>query len=133
MKCGYVWSGSNPSAVTGRVTLQNVGTEAAAVAADVPVVYASEELTLDAVVRDLAPGRAFVPSPLLDPVGTTCELTLLPDGTHAMNVAGVVMSVRAIADANGPAGMEVRFTDVPVAARAWIERWALARSLKAKP
>jgi hypothetical protein len=133
MTCGYVWSGANPSAVTSRVTLQNVGTEVAAVAADVPVVYSSDELTLDAVVSDLAPGRTFVPSPLLDPVGTTCELTLLPDGTSAMSVSGVVMSVRAIADANGPAGMEVRFTDVPPGARAWIDRWALARSVKARP
>ena len=133
MKCGYVWSGFNPSAVTGRVTLQNVGADAAAVAADVPMVYASEELTLDAVVSDLGPARTFVPSPLLDPVGTNCELTLLPDGTHAMTVQGVVMSVRAIADANGPAGMEVRFTEVAPGARAFIERWALARSVKARP
>jgi pSer/pThr/pTyr-binding forkhead associated (FHA) protein len=128
--CGYEWSGSNPSAVTGRITLQNVGAEV--LIGEVPVVYSSEELTLDAVVVDLGANRAFVPSPLLDPVGTSCELTLLPDGNSAMNLSGVVASVRALADARGPAGMEVRFTDVPAAVRAWIERWALSRSVRAR-
>jgi hypothetical protein len=131
--CGYVWSGSHPSSVTGRITLQNVGAEMAMLALEVPVVYSSEELTLDAIVADLGNGRAFVPSPLLDPVGTSCELTLLPDGIHAMNLSGVVASVRANADANGPGGMEVRFTDVPGSARNWIDRWLLARSVKARP
>jgi pSer/pThr/pTyr-binding forkhead associated (FHA) protein len=129
--CGYVWSATHPSAVTGRITLKNVGVDLATLALEVPVVYASEELTLDAVVGDLGAGRAFVPSPLLDPVGTTCELTLLPDGIHAMNVAGVVTSVRATADAGGPGGMEVRFTDVPATVRNWIDRWMLARSVSA--
>jgi hypothetical protein len=131
--CGYVWSASHPSAVTGRITLQNVGVDLAMMALEVPVVYSSEELTLDAVVADLGGHRAFVPSPLLDPVGTSCELTLLPDGIHAMNVSGVVASVRATADAAGPGGMEVRFTDVPATVRNWIDRWLLARSVKARP
>lgn len=127
--CGYVWSETHPSAVTGRITLQNVGIPQP-VRADVPVVYASDELTLDAVVTDLAAGRVFVPSPLLDPVGTTCELTLLPDGIHAMNVAGVVAGVRAIADHAGPAGMEVRLTEVPAGAREWIEKWTRAQAFR---
>lgn len=124
--CGYTWSDSHPSAVTGRITLRDVGAELMPLHADVPVVYASEELTLDAVVVDLAAHRAFVPSPLLDPTGTHCELTLLPDGIRALTVAGVVHSVRATPDANGPGGMEVRFTDVPATVRAWIERWTQA-------
>jgi pSer/pThr/pTyr-binding forkhead associated (FHA) protein len=131
--CGYVWSSTHPSAVTGRVTLQNVGADVAPMLLEVPVVYSSEELTLDAVVVDLGPSRAFVPSQLLDPVNTSCELTLLPDGIHAMTLAGVVTSVRAQADVNGPGGMEVRFTDVPGQVRAWIERYALARAVRAKP
>ena len=124
--CGYRWSDSHPSAVTGRVTLRDVGAELMPVHANVPVVYASEELTLDAVVTDLENHRAFVPSPLLDPTGTRCELTLLPDGIRALNVTGVVHSVRAAADARGPGGMEVRFTDVPATVKAWIDRWTQA-------
>jgi len=121
--CGYTWSGSNPSAVTNRVTLRDVADLGPPVP-EVPVVYSSDELTLDAVVVDLDTHRAFVPSPLLDAPGTPCELTLLPDGNRALAVTGVVTAVRARADAAGPGGMEVRFTDVPALVRAWIERWA---------
>jgi hypothetical protein len=125
--CGYAWSDDHPSAVTQRVTLRSMDHQPVPLGNDVPVVYGSEELTLDALVSDLTCDRAFVPSPLLDPNNTTCELTLLPDGIHAMTVAGVVTSVRATANASGPAGMEVRFTDVPVSVRVWIERWMQAR------
>jgi len=128
--CGFLWSPSHPSAVTGRDTLRGFGpptAESAPLVAEVPVVYASDELSVDAVVTDLDLVRAFVPSPLLDPNGTSCELTLLPDGAHAMTVRGVVTSVRAIPDANGPAGMIVRFTDVPAHVKAWIDRWVEAR------
>lgn len=128
--CGYTWSEGHPSAVTQRVTLRGFGppeAAAAALVAQVPVVYASEELTIDAIVTDMDTVRAFVPSPLLDPNHTTCELTLLPDGIHAMTVPGVVTSVRSIPDASGPAGMTVRFTDLPLHAKAWIERWLEAR------
>ena len=124
--CGYTWSDSHPSAVTGRVTLRDVNAELMPLHAEVPVVYASDELTLDAIVVDLDAHRAFVPSPLLDPTGTRCELTLLPDGIRALTVTGVVHSVRATPDARGPGGMEVRFTDVPAPVRAWIDRWSEA-------
>lgn len=121
--CGYLWSEAHPSSVTGRDTLRGIQPpEMAAMRGDLPVVYASEELTIDAVVTDLEPHRAFVPSPLLDPANTRCELTFLPDGIQAMTAVGVVRSVRATANAQGPAGMEVHFTDVPPPLRAWIER-----------
>jgi len=129
--CGYAWSEKHPSAVTARITRQDFGPppsgEVVPLVAEVPVVYASDELTLDAIVNDLDLSRAFVPSALLDPNNTSCELTLLPEGIHAMTLSGVVASVRAIADANGPAGMTVRFTDVPPGARDWIQRWIEAR------
>jgi ribosomal protein L37AE/L43A len=127
--CGYQWSESHPSSVTGRVTLRRLDElERGVVPSEVPVVYASEELTIDALVSDLGQHRAFVPSPLLDPAGTACELTLLPDGVHAMTVRGAVTSVRSIAGAAGPPGMEVRFTEVPPAVRAWLERRSSGRS-----
>jgi hypothetical protein len=122
-KCGYAWSAQHPSAVTSRVTLRDVAREPAPTPASVPVVYASEELTIDAVVTVLAEDGAFVPSELLDPVGTTCELTLLPDGIFAMTIGGRVASVKALSDAKGPAGMRVAFTDVPLATKAWLDRW----------
>ena len=128
--CSYQWSETHPSQVTGRATLRGIEPpEMTALRRDVPVVYASDELTIDAVVTDLDRHRAFVPSPLLDPNGTRCELTLLPDGIAAMSVAGVVTAVRSTTtDGGGIAGMEVRFTDVPAPVREWIERWLASRA-----
>jgi hypothetical protein len=124
-KCGYTWSSQHPSAVTSRVTLSEMARDRdpAPMPTTVPVVYASDELTIDAVVTTMALDQAFVPSELLDPVGTICELTLLPDGIYAMNLTGHVASVKSIPDTAGPAGMTVSFADVPLAVRAWIERW----------
>lgn len=125
--CGYTWSGSAPSAVTGRETMRDMLAGGAPVPTEVPVVYSSEELTIDSVVVDLRPNGAFVPSELLDPANAACELTLLPDGIFAMVVAGKVVSVRPVADAKGPAGMEVRFEDVSAQVRVWLERWLVAK------
>ncbi len=125
--CGYAWAPSAPSAVTGRETMRDMLADGAPVPTEVPVVYSSDELTIDSVVVDLRPNGAFVPSELLDPAGGRCELTLLPDGIFAMVVAGKVISVRPIADAKGPAGMEVRFEDVSAQVRVWLERWLIAK------
>jgi pSer/pThr/pTyr-binding forkhead associated (FHA) protein len=126
-QCGYAWSAQHPSAVTSRITVRDIARDPLPTPAAVPVVYASEELTIDAVVSKLDDRGAFVPSELLDPVGTTCELTLLPDGIFAMTLAGTVKSVKSLPDAAGPAGMQVAFADVPPTVRAWIERWQAAR------
>lgn len=128
-RCDYAWSASHPSAVTGRVTLRDmVPRDSAPVPRAVPVVYGSEELTIDALVVDLRRDAAFIPSELLDATGTTCELTLLPDGIFAMKVRGKVAAVRPVADAHGPAGMEVRFEEPAREVRLWLERWLAARS-----
>jgi len=126
-KCGYAWSAQHPSAVTSRVTLSEFKREPTATPSSIPVVYSSEELTIDAVVTTLALDKAFVPSELLDPVNTPCELTLLPDGIYAMNLMGTVTGVKSLPDANGPSGMTVAFAELPLAARAWIERWLVTQ------
>jgi len=126
-QCGFAWSPQHPSAVTSRITLRDIAKDPPPVPSSIPVVYASEELTIDAVVSKLGFDGAFVPSELLDPVGTTCELTLLPDGIFAMSLTGTVKSVKNLPDAAGPAGMFVTFADVPPTARAWIERWLNAK------
>jgi hypothetical protein len=126
-RCGFAWSASDPSAVIGRVTMRDMR-EAAPVPAAVPVVYGSEELTIDALVVDLRRDSAFIPSELLDAPGASCELTLLPDGIFAMKIKGKVGMVRPVADAHGPAGMEVRFGELTTSARQWLDRWLAARS-----
>jgi pSer/pThr/pTyr-binding forkhead associated (FHA) protein len=126
-KCGYAWSADHPSAVTSRITMPSMVRDPVPTPATVPVVYSSEELAIDALVDQLDPEGVFVPSPLLDPVGTSCELTLLPDGIFAMTVPGTVTSVRSQAAAAGPAGMQVTFGELPTAARTWLDRWLAAR------
>jgi pSer/pThr/pTyr-binding forkhead associated (FHA) protein len=126
-QCGYAWSAQHPSAVTSRVTLSDLKREPLPSPSSIPVVYSSEELTIDAVVTTMALDKAFVPSELLDPVNTACELTLLPDGIYAMNLMGTVTSVKSLGDATGPAGMTVAFSEMPLAARAWIERWLVTQ------
>jgi pSer/pThr/pTyr-binding forkhead associated (FHA) protein len=128
-QCGYAWSSQHPSAVTSRITMRDISRDPIATGS-VPVVYSSEELTIDAVVTSLRIDGAFVPSELLDPVGTTCELTLLPDGIFAMNIGGTVKAVKSLPDATGPAGMHVAFGEVSAAARQWIDRWLAGKPAK---
>ncbi len=122
--CGHSWGPEHPSAITARVTSRDLrgALGAAAAAGPVPVVYASEEMTLDGTVSDVRADGLFVPTELLDPVGTTCEVTLLPDGHPAVTFAGVIDRVRATADAHGPAGLYIRFTDIPAEAGQWLAR-----------
>lgn len=131
-KCGYAWSAMHPSAVTSRVTMPGFGAaaEPLPLPREVPIVYSSEELTIDALVVELTVAGAFVPSELLDPSGMSCELTLLPDGISALSIIGVVSRVRARADHEGPAGMAVRFVAVSNSARDWLERWLAARQAR---
>jgi pSer/pThr/pTyr-binding forkhead associated (FHA) protein len=120
--CGHNWNELGASAMTQRHTLRAItASSGTAMSADVPVVYSSDEMTIDAVAREIRTDGLFVPTELLDPEGTSCEITLLADGEAAMVVRGVVAAVRAESGPSSPAGLEIRFTDVGPTARAWIE------------
>ena len=123
--CGHAWETSDASAMTQRITQRAItapaGTAMSPVTSDVPVVYASDEMTIDAVAREIRADGLFVPTELLDPLGTPCEVTLLADGEAAMVVRGVVAAVRAETGPSAPAGLEIRFTDVGPTARAWLD------------
>ncbi len=121
--CGYSWGPSHPSSITERITLPiilGVGDRAGAVAQAVPVIYTSEEMTLDVTVTDIRIKGMFIPSELLDTPATACELTILPDGHPVLTVHGIVRKVRQRADATGPAGLEIEFTEVPSDAAVWL-------------
>lgn len=117
--CGHTWEAFGPSVLTHRVTVRHL-TPQPVPAADVPVVYASEAMTIDAVAREIRGHGLFVPTELLDPEGTECEITILADGESALVVRGVVKAVRATGNPAAPAGLEVAFTEVGPAARAWL-------------
>lgn len=59
----------------------------------VPVIYSSETLIIDAVVRDLSRGGMFIATEVLDPIGTPCDVTALPEGRPGLRFAGVVAHV----------------------------------------
>jgi len=59
----------------------------------VPVIYSSETLIIDAVVRDLSRGGMFIATDVLDPIGTPCDVTALPEGRPGLRFAGVVAHV----------------------------------------
>ncbi len=53
----------------------------------------SSELEIEATTRDLSTSGVFVCTQVLEPLGTTCELTLLVDGGPPVHVKGVVRRV----------------------------------------
>lgn len=90
-------------------------------ALDVPVVYTSETLTIDAVTFDLSGTGVFIGSPLLDEVGTRCHVTLLPEAAPAIPIEGVVARVAQNPQGDEPSGMGIRFESVSERASQWLD------------
>ncbi len=86
------------------------------------LVYASSELEIEATTRDLSESGVFVCTHVLDPVGTTCELTLLIDGGPPLQLHGIVRRVVEHEQAGlEPVGLGIEFLEVGVAERRWLE------------
>jgi len=87
----------------------------------VPVIYSSETLIIDAVVRDLSLGGMFIATDVLDPIGTPCDVTAMPEGRPGLRFAGVVAHV---ADQPSPArlhGLGIQLVDGSSDAISWLE------------
>ena len=86
--------------------------------------YASDSLGFDGMVRDLSEGGLFIATELLDPVGTPCQVTLLPEGSSAVTLTGVVCHavVAETGQAGRPPGMGIEFRDVGEEAATWLRR-----------
>lgn len=77
------------------------------------VVYTSKELEVEAVSRNLSESGVFICSSVLDPIGTTCTLTLLVEGGPSVVVRGVVRRIVDRAERrDGPIGFGVEFVGV---------------------
>lgn len=124
--CGHVWSGEFPSTRMGQVTSRDVGNDVP-MPTEVMAVYASEAMTIDVTLVDLRREGAFVPTELLDAPGTECELTLLPDGQAPLSIKASVRSARSLSG-KGPAGLELKFTEMTQGTRLWIDLWTRRRS-----
>lgn len=86
------------------------------------LVYASSELEIEATSRDLSESGVFVCSQVLDPVGTTCELTILVDGGPPVVVAGVVRRVVERETDIEAIGLGVEFVKLGAQELSWIRR-----------
>ena len=86
------------------------------------MVYSSEYLVVDATARDVSRGGMFIASEILDPIGTACEITALPDGSAALGFEAEVCHVSTERLNGRPPGFGVAFTNKSSAAEAWLSR-----------
>ena len=85
------------------------------------MLYTSDSLTCDAAAADLSRGGMFIVTELLDEVDTACRVTLLPDGGHAVTVAGHVRRVVAPGTVEGcPPGMGIEFNELTPDSEQWL-------------
>jgi pSer/pThr/pTyr-binding forkhead associated (FHA) protein len=130
-QCGYSWPSGHPSKSTQKIVMEAVKQRSEPrYAIEVPVIYSSETLTIDAIVRDISRGGMFIETELLDPTGTSCEVTALPDGFAALRFAGVVVHVTDQLSRAGTSGLGIRFTSGSEEAMGWLEN-VVARYEKA--
>jgi hypothetical protein len=91
-------------------------------AMELSLVYTSTELEVEATTRDLSMSGVFVCTPVLDSVGTRCELTLLIDGGPPLLLRGIVRRVIEHAQLGSePVGLGIEFIEVGLAELRWIE------------
>lgn len=120
--CGYTWPPGRPGAVTLEIRpLRKKGRASPRFSVELPVIYSSDGLTFEATVRDVSRGGMFVATELLEPVGTGCELTALPDGHPAVTFKGMVAHVATHPTSSGrPAGLGIKFTETSPRGVRWL-------------
>ena len=92
------------------------------------VLYVSQNLSLNAVARDLSLGGVYVATDLLDEIGSSCELTFLPEGRAAVQCRGVVRHVnKGAGHDTRPTGMGIQFTHLGSGGKEWLS--SLFRSM----
>ena len=87
----------------------------------VPVIYSSETLIIDAVVRDLSRGGMFIATDVLDPIGTPCDVTAMPEGRPGLRFAGVVAHVADQPSTARVHGLGIQLVDGSPDAMSWLE------------
>lgn len=122
-RCGHVRPLGVASTETQRIEIRGlVRRTSPRLAVEVPVVYSSEYLTLDGVARDVSTGGMFIATELLDPIGTACRLTVLPDGHGALEFTGLVSHVATEPVGRRPPGLGIQFVHRSEHGNAWLER-----------
>jgi uncharacterized protein (TIGR02266 family) len=121
--CGYVYASGRPGAYTITRSRQaprtNEKRRSARIPIDVPIIYRSPNVEFESTATDLSRGGLFIETEMTDPVGTTCALTLLPDGGPAVQIQAVVTRVETKGGARS-AGLGVHFGSMSPEAHAWL-------------
>lgn len=118
--CGYQWPLGHPSSVTQEIKIDVNRRRDPRYGVEIPVIYSSATLTIDATIRNLSRGGMFVATELLDPIGTPCDITVLPDGHAALQFHGSVVRVANGRPQSGPAGLGIQFLGGSKEAMAWL-------------
>lgn len=87
-----------------------------------PVMYASESLAFETLARDLSMGGLFLATDILDEIGATCALTLLPEGESALRLIAVVRRIQLEEKDGLPTGMGLEFDGLDEGANDWLVR-----------
>lgn len=120
--CGYAWPLDHATARTQDVDIERVSARRdPRFRVEVPIVYSSATLTVDALVRDLSKGGVFIATQVLDPIGTPCDLTARPGSGAELLFAGVVAHVRDDASPYRAAGLGIQFVGGSSDALSWLE------------
>lgn len=119
--CGYEWPFGGPASPTQEINVSELMRRAARRhIIRVPVIYSSEYLTLDCMARDLSEGGMYIASEILDPVGTLCDITALPDGRAALRFEAEVCHVSTKIVHGRPPGFGVQFSTMSEPASEWL-------------
>lgn len=126
--CGFSWADFRPLSVTKKVEaghLEEIGRRErrrhARHRVELPIMYTSDNLTVESMALDLSRSGVFVRTSFLDEVGTHCKLTLMVDGGPALAFHGRVCRVVERESATQPLGLGIEFCDLTNNARRWLD------------
>jgi hypothetical protein len=122
-KCGHRLPFGRPRSITQQIKIPDIDRRnSPRHSVEIPLLYSSETLTFDAVARDLSLGGIFIASELLDPIGTHCDITMLPDGSPPVTFAGTVCHVIEGETGLGghPPGLGIKFSEMTDESKRWL-------------
>ncbi len=88
---------------------------------EVPIRYESEALQVEGLSLNLSSSGVFIQTPILDEVGTNCQLTVQDGKRDALSLRGRVRRVVDSPSAPEPLGLGIEFADLEDSARRWLE------------
>lgn len=125
--CGYSWGEFRPGLATAshdRITQEfstGMRRRNPRFRVDLPIIYRSESLEIEAVALDLSRGGLFVQTQVLEPVDTECAITILVDGAPPLALKGRIVRTVEGLGTGSPPGLGIEFTEVTPANAMWLD------------